>query len=91
MATALVNCAWDNATPGVGGTLDVDVSVLYVGSDVPDGGLDRDVVRVVGLNVGGRTPAQLQSDIAAQVRARATAIGLAIPANLVLVNGLAKA
>lgn len=90
MASALVS-GWDNASPGTGGTVDVDVAVLYVGSDVPDGGLDRDVVRVIGLNIGGRTPAQLQSDIAAQVRTRATAIGLSIPANAVLVSGLAKA
>lgn len=91
MARALLSCLWENASPNaVAGLVDVDVQVMYVGTDLPGGiGVDRDIVRVVGLDAS-QTPAQIVTAIAAAVRTRAASIGYTIGVNEVLAPSLSK-
>jgi hypothetical protein len=62
--------------------------VVYVGADVP-GGFDTDHVRIENLDYSIQ-PAQIQSAIAAAIRARAASIGISVGNSEVLLDAIVK-
>jgi hypothetical protein len=90
MAKALVSeiVAARPGTPA--GRVTVDYSVIYVGTDLPNGlTFDQDIVTVDNIDLSVQ-PTQIQTAIAAAVRARATSLGINIGNSEVILCGLVK-
>ena len=91
MAKALVSCHWESAQPGTpAGRVTVELSAIYVGTDLPNGlTFDRDVVTVANVDLSVQ-PSQIESAIASAVRTRAATLGINVGNNEVILSGMVK-